>query len=269
MLSPFFLVSSHLYFLFSLILLIDQTKFYLKSHADDGAMRMSDLKAMFEDRNSEAARALSRRMGVYAANITGSPSYWATRKADLIEIVRQQGCPTIFFTLSYPDYHCKDLHDLMPGGNESARQRAKNLRENPHLSDWYFTERVDAFVKAFLEDLFEVEWYWFRCEWQSRGSCHIHGCARLKNDPGLVHLTKVAAQGFQAGQEFSKANTDAERERLNRIIAEGKIAESTIVRYADTLVSTYNPRYAALGPLPDMTAPSAAPVNHPHSKSWV
>ena len=43
----------------------------------------------------------------------------------------------------------------------------------------------------------DAEGKWLRYEWQGRGSIHANGCAKLKNDPGLCDLVKIAAHGWK------------------------------------------------------------------------
>ena len=54
-------------------------------------------------------------MSAYSANITGCPSYWFKRRADLESTFEQKKTATCFFTYSYADNHWSDLHKLMPG----------------------------------------------------------------------------------------------------------------------------------------------------------
>ena len=56
----------------------------------------------------------------------------------------------------------------------------------------------------------DASWHWYRYEWQTRGSIHAHGCAKLKNDPGLCNLITKAAKGWEAQQKLSDPNADHE-----------------------------------------------------------
>ena len=99
---------------------------------------------------------------VYSANITGCPSYWFKRRADLEATFEQKKCATAFFTFSYADNYWEDLHKLMPGyPAESDTTKRKNVINNPHLVDWYFGFRLNEFLKVVFEDLLEAEWRWY------------------------------------------------------------------------------------------------------------
>jgi hypothetical protein len=49
-----------------------------------------------------------------------------------------------------------------------------------------------------FDEALECDWRWHRFEWQSRSSVHSHGLAKLKNDPGLIELTKLVYIGHLA-----------------------------------------------------------------------
>ncbi len=75
--------------------------------------------------------------------------------------------------------------------------------------DWFFTQRLESFVKHWLYDTLGAKWHWFRYEYQGTGSIHCHGTAKLNNDPSLCQLTQNAAD--------------------------------TVCQYVDWLLSTINP----------------------------
>ena len=81
----------------------------------------------------------------------------------------------------------------------------------------------------------DAEWYWYRYEYQARGSTHAHGCAKLKNDPGLCELVKIAALGWME----EKAN-ESKPCHNQHIILYGQHAKKQAIAYADWLVTTIN-----------------------------
>ena len=96
--------------------------------------------------------------------------------------------------------HWPELHDLFHVNTHSAtsEERRTNVINNAHIVDWFFTQRLESFVKHWLYDTLDAKWHWFRYEYQGRGSIHCHGTAKLKNDPGLCKLTDIALKGFLA-----------------------------------------------------------------------
>ena len=104
----------------------------------------------------------------------------------------QNTIPTVFFTLSAADLWWPDLARLM-GCNfvpedaldESAiaKQRQKLINGNPSIVEDYFSYRATSFIKDILCKIFSVTNYWFRFEFQHRGSCHLHGLIWISNAP--------------------------------------------------------------------------------------
>lgn len=92
------------------------------------------------------------------------------------------------------------MHSLFSPNDDnlSKEDKHKNYIDNPHLVDWFFTKRLESFLKHWLYDTLDAEWHWYQYEFQARGRIHCHGAAKLKSDPGLCELTDVALKGFLA-----------------------------------------------------------------------
>ncbi len=106
--------------------------------------------------------------------------------------------------------------------------------------DWFFYHRISKFMEAFYVDILGAKDYWYRFEWQHRGSPRDHGLAWLSEAPAVEQIL---------------ASNDDE----NLIDA----AEE-IVTYVDSIVCTTNPAIAADG----SNAESAPiPKTNPHISS--
>ncbi|XP_059074789.1 uncharacterized protein LOC131874875 [Cryptomeria japonica] len=108
-------------------------------------------------------------------------------------MVIQIGCPTLFFTLSATDTKWPDLHNIMTTTTPAnpyvtARWRLQNIVQNPHLTSMYMHHRFTAFREEVLEKLLGANDYWYRYEWQHRGSAHIHGFIWLPKAPDIGKL---------------------------------------------------------------------------------
>ncbi|MCP3664246.1 MAG: AAA family ATPase, partial [Gammaproteobacteria bacterium] len=130
-----------------------------------------------------------------------SPAYWRTTLFDLVAMVRQLGVPTWFLTLSAADLQWYDTlaplfqlqHGRMPSEEEvknlTWRERAHLLRNGPVTAARLFKQKVNAFFTKVLkhpaQPLGEVRDYFFRFEWQARGSPHIHAMIWIKDAPKL------------------------------------------------------------------------------------
>ena len=85
-------------------------------------------------------------------NIAGTDANWYKVREDLKAIINHVGAPTLFFTFSSADMHWPELHDLfqMPTHNKSSKERRMNVINNPHIVDWFFTQKLESFVKHWL-----------------------------------------------------------------------------------------------------------------------
>lgn len=115
--------------------------------------------------------------------VWGTHPYWALKGAKLRDMLDQIGTPTFFYTLSMADMSWPDLHILMPKdpfqpGLSVSRSYdicAHNVANNPHIISFYLSTRHHHLRETILQhlginDSCCVEDFWFRIEWQSRGS---------------------------------------------------------------------------------------------------
>ena len=107
-------------------------------------------------------------MSTYAANITGSDAYWYKRRAELEATFEQKEAATVFFTFSYADNHWHDLHRLMPRNFNKTQSeldfshKYSDVLSNPHLVDWYFSQRLEVFLNIVFDDILKCKWRWHR-----------------------------------------------------------------------------------------------------------
>lgn len=211
--------------------ILQQTGIFLKQNPGEQHLTLEQLRDMITDNSTNV---LLSKLSRYIANITGSDAYWYKAKEELKAIIQHEGPPTFFFTFSAAEMHWPELHALLGSNNTNddnpSEVRHQNVINNPHIVDWFFTERVKNFIKHWLYDTPDASWHWYRFEYQSRGSIHCHGLAKLKNDPNLCNLSESHLH-----YESNKENSDAV------IIREGKNAADRICQYVDWLLSTCNP----------------------------
>ena len=125
----------------------------------------------------------------YASSLRGTKQYWFKQRSCLIAMVDMLGMPTVFFTHSAADNQWPELARLICTDNpESSSSHSTAVNHNPAVSDWLFYERISKFVEAFYVDILGATDYWFRFEWQHRGSPHVHGLAWLPNAPDAEKL---------------------------------------------------------------------------------
>ena len=221
--------------------ILGQGNFFLKQNPSEANLTINDLKGML---HSQSYDSLMSKLMHYAKNVSGTNAYWNRAKDDLESIITQVGAPTIFWTLSCAEFHWPEFHRLFSSNGETLdSERRKNVINNPHLLDWFFTERTEQFVKYWLQNTLGATWYWFRYEYAiQRGSIHCHGVAKLKSDPNLCELSHIALKGYLAANSLT--NNQFSPELLlqkQEEIRKGVEAERAICNYVDFLMSTQNP----------------------------
>ena len=218
--------------------ILQQTSIFLKQNPGESHLTTEELKQMAA---SNSVDAFLCKISRYLSNVTGSNAYWFKAREDLKAIITHAGPPTFFFTFSSADMHWPELHALFStADNNTNNNRRQDVINNPHITDWFFTQRLENFIKHWLYNCLDAEWHWYRFEYQARGSIHCHGVAKLKNDPGLCHLSQKALKGYLAGKALDNADS-ADLPELNKQILDGKKASEIVCNYVDWLLSTYNP----------------------------
>lgn len=161
----------------------------------------------------------------YNQNIRGTSNYWFQRSRELLSMVDTLGAPTLFFTLSAADLFWPEIFKKIDPSyqtenttdREILQHRRKLLNNNPMEFAYFFNRRAEIFAEKVLKVKFEVEDYWYRHEFQHRGSPHIHGLLWLKNSPDICDLNL-------------NSNEPSELDDI-----------AFTVEYFDNLVSTQNP----------------------------
>lgn len=132
-----------------------------------------------------------------------------------------------------------------PGVQPDHRARVQAVIDNPHITDWFFTSKLADWVQDWLYNALGAEWHWYRFEYQARGSTHAHGCAKIKNDPGLCKLIQKAAAAWSLSEEEVGSNSSSRDEPLpttlrDQILLEGQESTAAALEYIDWLVTTCN-----------------------------
>ena len=197
-----------------------QRSFWLNKNSQFATMSPEEIDAIIRGGGNELKEILSS-MQSFNANINGSPQYLYKKRKLLESLIEQKGICTEWFTLSMADNHWRDLHELlMRDGNgnatdfptfqsvqEEASWKRKLVRDNLHIVDAYFYDRVQELFKAIHGSTgIEIDWHWFRIEYQGRGAPHVHGCLRLKRDPGIAKHAKIVLDGRVAALRLTKVN---------------------------------------------------------------
>ena len=113
--------------------------------------------------------------------------YWQMEGGKLRDMITQIGTPTFFYTLSMADMSWPDLHNLMPENphrpgltpTEASQIHYHNIANNPHIVATYLSTKHTALKDTVLqhldlEDSARISDFWYRVEWQARGSGNVY-----------------------------------------------------------------------------------------------
>ena len=133
--------------------------------------------------NQDGGHILASKIVRCLQTVRGTRPYWHMEGAKLRDMIEQIGPPTLFYTLSMADLFWPDLHRLMPEdpfrdgltSGESYRIRCRNLANNPHIVASYLTIKHQHLRDTVFQHLHAssdapVADFWYRVEWQARGS---------------------------------------------------------------------------------------------------
>lgn len=214
--------------------LLSQASVYLQQHPEDANLTVDDLRAMVNNLSADQLMKLIQR---YTAKIQGSSQYWFQRHLELRALLDQKGPPTFFWTVSSADNYWPELHNLMPHSTNSPTHpmRVQAVIDHPHITDcFFFTSKLSDFVEHWLYDILDADWHWYRLEYQARGSKHAHGCAKLKNDPGICALVMKAASAWSLKKEVESQGScpDAQQSAIINQRDEAKSYCTAVCRLA-------------------------------------
>ena len=136
-------------------------------------------------------------------SVVNSPAYFEHEKNKVMAMIRQLGRPTMFLTLSPCERDWEELHIILKEAKEKRRltddekrnithlndiQKSQLLRDDPVVCATYFHHRFKAMFEVIRHKngIFighPVEDFYYRIEYQQRGSPHAHMLLWLKDMP--------------------------------------------------------------------------------------
>ena len=129
--------------------------------------------------------------------------YFEESKKNLMSILRQNGCPSLFLTISCAEFDWPDLlkeivetverREVTQEYVDNLPQSEKNklIAENVVQTTLHFNKRIEKLFRIMQSDFFDgsseayhVSSYFYRIEFQQRGAPHLHSLLWLKNQVG-------------------------------------------------------------------------------------
>ena len=178
-------------------------------------------KETIKNVNKEDLTRYNRSYQVFKS-MRGTSMYYEEAKKNVMALLRQNGSPSLFLTLSCAEYSWdslfKEILETIKGrkvtkdeiDEYTTQQRNKIISENVVQSTLHFQKRIEKELKLmsypnFLDEScsYKVSSYFYRVEFQMRGAPHIHCLLWLEDTDGNPATT------FWTG-ESSDENLDIE-----------------------------------------------------------
>ncbi|XP_062615034.1 uncharacterized protein LOC134276764 [Saccostrea cucullata] len=131
--------------------------------------------------------------------LRNSPPYLETRKKDVFAMIRQLGLPTWFMSFSAADTRWNDLIRALGVLNDDKQytdseiesmtwtEKSKLVQKDPITCTRYFDHRFRTFLNTVLKSdhhpIGKVQDFFYRVEFQQRGSPHVHMIVWIENAP--------------------------------------------------------------------------------------
>ena len=139
--------------------LLGQAKIYIQQPPHDAHLTVKQLQAMVRTLSTDQ---LVKRVHRYAAKVSGTDQYWFQRYLELKSLLEHaERHPNLFLDcLLCRHLHWPQLHSLMPHSqtetiSHSARTQA--VVDIPHLTDWFFCNKLKDFVNHWLLQVLDAQ----------------------------------------------------------------------------------------------------------------
>nr|XP_055075157.1 uncharacterized protein LOC129454640 [Misgurnus anguillicaudatus] len=129
--------------------------------------------------------------------VRGTPPYWQATQKDLFALIRQLGIPTFFASFSSADLRWPEMINtilIQEGKNLNVdeldwSEKCGLIRRNPVTAARMFDHRWHCFLKDIImspaQPIGKIKDYFYRVEFQQRGSPHVHCLFWVENAPKL------------------------------------------------------------------------------------
>ncbi|XP_049340466.1 uncharacterized protein LOC111190042 [Astyanax mexicanus] len=163
--------------------------------------------------------------------LRGTPAYWEKTLRDLFAMLRQLGTPTFFCTFSAAEMRWPEVITAIKAQQGESvdfsaldwSEKCEILRSNPVTAMRMFEKRVEALmnlIQSPAQPIGQIADFFFRIEFQQRGSPHIHCLFWVKGAPEFENDQDQDVCDFidrHISCKLPDPNTDPE---LNRIVSE-------------------------------------------------
>ncbi|KAM9812015.1 uncharacterized protein ACBT44_011392 isoform 3-T12 [Syngnathus typhle] len=164
--------------------------------------------AMLQDKRQVEKLVRSKDAVRFMTPLRGTPAYWERTTKDLFAMIRQLGAPTFFCTFSAAEMRWEEVITAIKAQQGEVvnfagldwATKCEILRGNPVTTMRMFDKRVEALFRDLIlspaQPIGEVVDYFYRLEFQHRGSPHIHCLIWVKGAPVFEESSDKAICDF-------------------------------------------------------------------------
>ncbi|XP_062584589.1 uncharacterized protein LOC134246276, partial [Saccostrea cucullata] len=156
--------------------------------------------------------------------LRNSPPYLETRKKDVFAMIRQLGLPTWFMSFSAADTRWNDLIRALGVLNDDKQytdseiesmtwtEKSKLIQKDPITCTRYFDHRFRTFLNTVLKSdhhpIGKIQDFFYRVEFQQRGSPHVHMIVWIENAPKYLENDNKEIAAFVDSYLKCERNTE-------------------------------------------------------------
>jgi hypothetical protein len=167
--------------------------------------------------------------------IRGTPPYWQAAQKDVLAMIRQLGIPTWFCSFSAADMRWSEVINTILKQQGDCRDisaldwndKCDILRSNPVTAARMFDQRFHLFLKDVIlseaKPIGKVTDYFYRVEFQQRGSPHTHCLFWIENAPQLEHNSKREVAQFVDKYVSCKLPSQEKDAELHEIVSQVQV----------------------------------------------
>ena len=142
----------------------------------------------FVDGINSADAGIEANLSTVLQSVRGTKQFWFRQKGDVLAMIREFGCPTLFLTFSCAEYDSVDIDRYLRKVNKVPKSYPieRLCIEDPISVSRKFSQKFHDFFDTVLIKgavLGEVTHSFWKKEYQSRGAPHYHVLLWIKDAP--------------------------------------------------------------------------------------
>ena len=146
--------------------------------------RKSHTMKQFVDGINSGDTGIEANLSTVLQSVRGTKQFWFRQKGDVMVMIREFGCPTLFLTLSCAKYYSDEIHRYLRKVNPDADSYPieRLCIEDPISLSCKFSQKFHDFFQTVLIKggaLGEVTHSFRKKEYQSRGAPHYFSGSKM------------------------------------------------------------------------------------------